>query len=159
MAFDSAGKGLAERIFRAEPARIALLRSAWPKAVGPELARRTEVLALEGRTLRVRVPDAGWRRVLHRMESQIVGRLRSIAGELGPRRLGFSEGHVPPHDEPGAAPLPGADAPATVGPALAAAAEGIPDPELRAVFMDAAKRYLARGRAASGREGVGDKDA
>src|SRR5712691_6320552 len=95
MSFDRAGQGLASRIFGSEPARrLALIKSAWPFAVGPELARRTEVLALEGRTLRVRVPDAGWRKALHRMQPQIVARLRSVAGDLGPSRLGFSEGQV-----------------------------------------------------------------
>jgi hypothetical protein len=152
MGFDSATKGLASQIFRPEPARLALLRSAWPLAVGPELARRTEVLALEGRTLRVRVPDGGWRRVLHRMQPQIVTRLRAIAGELGPTRLGFSEGQVAARTEANVAPAKAAS-PAPAGPALAAAAHGIADPELRAAFLSAAERYLARGRAAAARGG------
>ncbi|PYQ22807.1 MAG: hypothetical protein DMF81_10980, partial [Acidobacteria bacterium] len=80
MAFNRASTGLASRIFRLPAARLALLKSAWPLAVGPELARRTEVLAVEGRTLRVRVPDTGWRKVLHRMQPQIVARLRGVAG-------------------------------------------------------------------------------
>jgi hypothetical protein len=145
MTFDRAGKGLAARIFRAEPARLALLKSAWPHAVGSELARRTEVLALEGRTLRVRVPDASWRKVLHRMQPQIVARLRGIAGELGPSRLGFSEGQLAaPAEEPPAV-LSGR-APAPVDAEVAAAAEAITDAELREVFMTAAARYLSRGR-------------
>jgi hypothetical protein len=144
MAFDSAGKGLAAQIFRPEPARLALLRSAWAVAVGPELARRTEVLAVEGRTLRVRVPDAGWRKVLHRMQGQIVYRLRAIAGELGPSRIGFSEGQVMPAAEPKAPAPPKDEGPVAMGAALAAAVDGIPDPELRAAFVAAAQRYLAR---------------
>jgi hypothetical protein len=149
MTFDRAGKGLAARIFGTEPARLALLKSAWPSAVGPELARRTEVLALEGRTLRVRVPDASWRRVLHRMQPQIVARLRGIAGELGPARLGFSEGQVAAPAEP----KPDASAAGGhtfgVAPELAAAAERIPDAELRQVFLAAAVRYLSRSRGRS----------
>jgi hypothetical protein len=55
-------------LFGGSPVRtLALLRAAWPKAVGPELARRTEVLTLEGGALRLRVPDAGWRRHLLQM--------------------------------------------------------------------------------------------
>jgi hypothetical protein len=81
------------RVFgRGTPAALALLKAAWPSAVGPELARRTEVLALEGSAMRVRIPDARWRKVLHRMQPEILERLRGVAGDLAPRRLGFSEG-------------------------------------------------------------------
>jgi hypothetical protein len=87
------GRSLAARLFGASPARtLALIEAAWPLAVGPELARRTEVLGIEGGTLRVRVPDAGWRKVLHRMQPQILGHLREIAGDLAPRRMGFVDG-------------------------------------------------------------------
>jgi len=146
MTFDRAGNGLAARIFEAEPARLALIKSAWPFAVGPELARRTEVLALEGRTLRVRVPDAGWRKALHRMQPQIVARLRTIAGPLGPSRLGFSEGQVaaPPEERPSASGE-GGD-PATLDPEVASAAERIADAELRREFLASATRYLSRRR-------------
>jgi hypothetical protein len=89
------GRSLAARLFGASPARtLALLEAAWPLAVGPELARRTEVLGIEGGTLRVRVPDAGWRKVLHRMQPQILAHLREIAGDLAPKRMGFVDGGV-----------------------------------------------------------------
>ena len=145
MAFDRAGNGLAASVFASAPARLALIKSAWPFAVGPELARRTEVLALEGRTLRVRVPDAGWRKALHRMQPQILDRLRTIAGELGPSRLGFSEGQVaaPPEAKP--APSAEEAGPPTLDPAVAAAAERIADAELREVFLASAARYFGRG--------------
>src|SRR5258706_12063689 len=98
------GRSLAARLFGASPARtLALIEAAWPLAVGPELARRTEVLGIEGGTLRVRVPDAGWRKVLHRMQPQILGHLREIAGDLAPKRMGFVEGGLADH-EPTAAP-------------------------------------------------------
>jgi hypothetical protein len=87
------GRSLAAQLFGASPARtLALLEAAWPLAVGPELAWRTEVLGIEGGTLRVRVPDARWRKVLHRMQPQILAHLRQIAGDLAPRRMGFVEG-------------------------------------------------------------------
>ena len=90
------GRSLAARLFGASPARtLALLEAAWPLAVGPELARRTEVLGIEGGTLRVRVPDAGWRKVLHRMQPQILAHLREIAGDLAPKRMGFVDGGFP----------------------------------------------------------------
>src|SRR4029077_6089090 len=89
------GRSLAARLFGASPARtLALLEAAWPLAVGPELAWRTEVLGIEGGTLRVRVPDARWRKVLHRMQPQILGHLREIAGDLAPKRMGFVEGGI-----------------------------------------------------------------
>ena len=145
MAFDRAGNGLAARLFEAEPARLALIKSAWPFAVGPELARRTEVLALEGRTLRVRVPDAGWRKALHRMQPRIVARLRTIAGPLGPSRLGFSEGQVA---VPAARPAASAEGgpPAPLDPEVTSAAERIADAALRREFLAAATRYLSRRR-------------
>lgn len=144
MTFDRATRGLAARIFRSAPARLALIKGAWPHAVGSELARRTEVLALEGRTLRVRVPDAGWRKVLHRMQPQILARLQDITGNLGPSRLGFSEGQVAVEAEE--APPVAPPAPAAVNDEVAAAARGIHDDELRASFMSLASRYLSRPR-------------
>lgn len=136
---------LAVRLFGASPDRaLALLRAAWPAAVGAELARRTEVVALDGGLLRVRVPDAGWRRQLVRMRSEILSRLRRIAGGLAPHALGFVEGPVAtPPEPPPAAPAPRAAPP----PAVVAAAETIPDPEIRERFLAAAARYLDRFRA------------
>ena len=149
-------------LFGAEHA-IALLRAAWPAAVGAELARRTEVVALEGRTLRVRVPDGRWRSVLHRMSGEIIRRLRETAGPLAPTRLGFMEARleallagaepetevppppaaeeacvatdVPPVAVPVAVPLPAI---------VEEAARSIPDEELRARFLESARLYFSR---------------
>src|SRR5690349_10251855 len=87
--------GLAARIFGAGAApALALVRAAWPRVVGADLARRTEILAIEGTTLRLRVPDVRWRKVLHRMQGDILRRLRELVGSVAPRRLGFTEGPV-----------------------------------------------------------------
>jgi hypothetical protein len=145
--------GLAHRLFPpGSPQRLELLRAAWPLAVGPDLARRTEVLALEGRTLRVRVPDAGWRKVLHRLCPQILGKLAAVAGDAAPNRLGFQEeafamrAGVNPARPPD---LPRADTglapPPAPPPSVAREAEAITDPELRRAFLEVAGRYLARG--------------
>src|SRR4051812_49129406 len=72
----------------------ALLRALWPAAVGDEVARKTDVIGLDGGMLRIRVPDATWRRALFRMRRQILDRLREVAGPVAPRRLGFDEGVV-----------------------------------------------------------------
>jgi hypothetical protein len=137
------GRTLAARLFGASPARtLALLQAAWPLAVGPELARRTEVVGIENRTLRVRVPDVSWRKVLHRVQPQILSRLREIAGdELTPRRMGFLEGGLSAIDTP---PPPPAPRPPAIPAAIAQLAASIPDAEIRARFASAAARYLAR---------------
>jgi hypothetical protein len=126
---------------------LVLLRAAWPGAVGEELARRTDLVALEAGILRVRVPDARWRKVLHRMRSDILARLYDVAGEFAPRRLGFMEaplGATVAPCVPHAASTPAA-APPDAPPALRAAAEIIADPELRERFLVSAARYLERG--------------
>jgi Dna[CI] antecedent, DciA len=119
---------------------LALLRAAWPRAVGPELARRTEVLALEGEALRLRVPDASWRRHLLQMRRPILDRLREVAGPLTPYRLSFTEGGLTAAAE--VAARPPAAAVLEAPPSLVADAQVIADPELRARFLEAAARYL-----------------
>jgi hypothetical protein len=124
---------------------LALLRAAWPGAVGPELARRTEVLALDGDALRLRVPDASWRRHLLQMRGPILERLRAVAGGLTPYRLSFTEGgiaagHIAAGGDalclpPAATPVPPAS--------LVADSQVIADPDLRARFLESAARYLA----------------
>jgi hypothetical protein len=139
----ASGADLAVRLFGRNPAHaLELMRAAWPRAVGVDLSRRTEVVAIEGTTLRIRVPDAGWRRVLHRMQPDILARLRQVAGGLAPRRLGFVEGPIAEPVKGGAAdpPSAGRDCP----PAVAEGASAIADPELRARFLETAGRYLAR---------------
>lgn len=134
---------LAARLFGSSPERrLALVRCAWPAAVGPELARRTEVVSLDGAQLRVRVPDAAWQRTLFRMRGDILARLRSIAGGAAPRSLGFVQGAVKETPPP---PLLVPPAPAAKPPAaLVAAAAVIVDEALRAAFLASAARYLGR---------------
>jgi Dna[CI] antecedent DciA-like protein len=142
------GRSLAARLFGASPARtLALLQAAWPLAVGPELARRTEVLGMEGGTLRVRVPDMSWRKVLHRIQPQILGRLRDLAGELAPRRMGFVDGGIATTASPDSAvtTAPPPD-PAPSISSLHHLSAIIPDPEIRARFAATAARYLARSK-------------
>ena len=153
------GRSLAARLFGASPARtLALLEAAWPLAVGPELARRTEVLGIEGGTLRVRVPDAGWRKVLHRMQPQILAHLREIAGDLAPRRMGFVDGGLSNQPQSAAAPRSGGDArggfqggsslhsksAVNSPPEINDVGGSIADPELRQRFAETMARYLER---------------
>jgi hypothetical protein len=86
---------LAQRLFGGRPEHtLALVKAAWPAAVGPELARRTEVVALDRGLLRVKVGDAGWQRTLVRMRGEILVRLARVAGGAAPRALGFVVGEV-----------------------------------------------------------------
>ena len=77
---------LAAQLFGATPERtFVLVRAAWLASVGPELARRTEVVSVDRGVLQVRVPDATWRRSLWRMRGDILRRLRQVAGRLAPQ--------------------------------------------------------------------------
>lgn len=135
--------GLASRLFGGDRARtLALLQATWPYAVGPELARRTEVLALEGDTLRVGVPDASWRKGLLKMRGPILGRLARLTGDLAPRRMSFSEGTRPRPLEPEKTRASPPQAP--LSPAVTLAASRITDPEARRRFLDSVARYLSR---------------
>lgn len=137
-------RGLAARVFAGSPAaRLALLRALWPSAVGPEVARRSEVLGLENEVLRVRVPDAGWRKALFRGHRDVILRLRRSAGPLAPAKLGFVEGPVA---EAAAAPPPRPTAPARIPASVAEAAGAIADEGIRERFLEAAARYLGRSR-------------
>src|SRR5512134_3769678 len=119
----AASADLAKRLFApGSPAAAALVRAAWSRAVGPELGGRTEVVGLEAGTLRVRVPDARWRSVLHRMRHDILARLRETAGPAAPVRLGFVEGPVAPPKARAEARAPGAR---PARPSLVAAAAAI----------------------------------
>lgn len=142
---------LAARLFGARPEhRLALLRAVWPGAVGEELSRRTEVVALDNGVLRIRVSDLRWQRTLQRMRGPILGRLRRAAGQVAPSQLGFVTGEIASAAAPAStAPQqrPAAQAPATV----VEAARAIPDAEIREPFLAAAARYFERfGQAGSG---------
>jgi hypothetical protein len=135
----------AARFFGGRPEHtLALLRAAWPAAVGPDIARRTEVVALDRGILRIKVPDAGWQRSLLRMRGDILSRLRSVAGDAAPRGLGFVSGPVAhaPQAAPAAPAAP--PTPPPTPPAVNSAAAAIQDPEIRDRFVAAAARYLAR---------------
>lgn len=134
---------VALRVFGGNVPRLALLRALWPSAVGREVARRSEVVSLDRDMLRVRVPDARWRRALFRMQRDIIVRLRRSAGALAPGRLGFIEGPVA--ERPEAVTRPEAP-PSPPSAALLASAEAIADADIRAHFVQAAARYLGRAK-------------
>jgi len=137
---------LGRRLFPTPERASLVLAAAWPRAVGAELARRTEPVALEGDCLWVRVPDARWRKVLHRMRGDLRHRLRRALGDMAPARLAFVIGPVAEPGGPAAAPELAAPEtpPEALSEMLVAAAESIPDPELRSRFLATSARYLRR---------------
>jgi hypothetical protein len=144
----AAHAGLAQRLF-AGPRAVHLLRAAWPAAVGEELARRTEVLGIDGHVLRVRIPDGRFRRVVNRMRPEILARLRASVGPLAPAQLGLVE--AAPGPAPEAKPVPARETPAPISAppaepsaALRESAARIADPEIRELFLACAARYLSR---------------
>jgi hypothetical protein len=145
VALKRAGKvDAAARLFDAPERVIALVRAAWPAAVGHEIARRSQVMSCSDGTLVVRVPDGRWRRTLHRMRRTILRRLHEIAGERAPTRLGFTEGEVATNEGP--APRVAPLEPFPLSAELASSANGIADGEIRAAFERSAALYLARAR-------------
>ncbi len=140
---------LAEQLFGGHPdRRLALLRATWPQVVGAELARRTRLLELQGATLRVAVPDAAWRKVLHGLQPTLRAKLQALLGGLAPTRLSFQE--LAPLDttepaRPASAAAPPPDR-VTLDPSLHASAQAIADPEVRERFLLTAARALARTR-------------
>jgi hypothetical protein len=133
------------RVFEGNPtARLVLLRSVWPGIVGPEIARRTRVQALSGQQLQIRVTDARWMRVLHRLQGRLLADMRRAVGTLAPRQLGFIEGH--PEVAPTEAAIPTCSPPVPPSPpeSVTSAAQSIDDPDVRRVFLSSAALYLAR---------------
>ena len=61
--------------------RWGLLLQAWSGAVGDAVARHTELLSIDGRTLTVRVQDPAWRRTLEDMEPELMAKLQEAMGE------------------------------------------------------------------------------
>src|SRR5512145_2850848 len=121
---------LARELFGHSPERrLALLTALWPKVVGAEVARRSQVVDLQGDKLRVRLTPGVWRRIVGRMRKEILLRLRAAAGPLAPKMLVFVEGQVEEPPEPEARrPVVGATA---LPDAVAAAAAAIDDPQTR----------------------------
>jgi hypothetical protein len=134
---------LAAKLFGGKPEHtLALLREAWPTAVGEELARRTQPVAFDRGVLRVMVPDLRWQKSLLRMRGDILSRLRRVAGRASPHALGFVTGTLPDPGPPGPPPAPAPVVPAPA--AVAEAARAISDDEISARFLESAARYLAR---------------
>ena len=135
---------LARELFgTSQERRFALLSALWPRVVGPEVARRSRVLSLDGERLRVKLAHGAWRKTIGRMRGEILLRLRDAAGPLAPRGLVFFEGTV---EQEAAAPQRPPQPPSGPLPEVVhEASRAIEDPEIREAFRASAARYLARG--------------
>jgi hypothetical protein len=97
------GEGAQRELSRFESAPGLLeLVTAWPQAVGTEIARNAWPARL-GRdgTLHVSTSSSTWAFELTHLESDVLGRLRAKLGEGVPKRLRFAPGPLPePASEP-----------------------------------------------------------
>ena len=132
-------------------AGMAELVETWPAAVGEAIARNAwpARLARDG-TLHVATSSAAWAFELAQLEAELLGRVRSAAGNAAPARLRFAVGRLPE-----AAPEEKHVEESRVEPSADQWREAerlaatIDDEELRATVARAAAESLAR--AASGR--------
>lgn len=140
---------LAELLERALPPEarrriysVALVEKRWPSVVGEEIARRSEPEALEGGVLTVRVTDAGWGKMISKLQGRIVPALNRAVGMGLVRSINFvkREKLRKPASE-----APAAEKTVALGPppeSVMRASEGISDEELRAAVRKSASLYL-----------------
>jgi predicted nucleic acid-binding Zn ribbon protein len=110
----------------------ALVRAAWPQAVGPKIAAHTRPVALVSSRLIVEVEDAIWQRQLEAVCGQILPRLGKLAGRESVAAIEFRIGI--PRRAPQRAEKAHAESDE---------ADGIADPVLRRLYKTARKRSTA----------------
>ncbi|MCL6543907.1 MAG: DUF721 domain-containing protein [Bryobacteraceae bacterium] len=129
---ERAGKLLAK--IKLPPGTIspeAVAKAAWPAAVGPRIAARTEAVALIAGKLVVEVEDAVWQRQLFTLKGQILKRLEDVAGAGAPKDVEF---RVRPLRRP-----------VQAAPSLRSAdeADSIADPQLRVLYRQQRRKRTA----------------
>lgn len=110
----------------------ALVRAAWPQAVGAKIASHTRPVSLVSSRLIVEVEDAIWQRQLETMSGQILLRIRRIAGQGSVAAIEFRVG----------VPRRGPQR-AEQAHTKADEADGIADPILRRLYKNSRKRSTA----------------
>jgi hypothetical protein len=119
--------------------------TAWWSAAGAAVRRFSTPLRLDGRRLIVATVDETWRAQLHRLGPQFIFKMSSLLGAPLVTQLAFRvdpEAVARAHDE-ATRPVVVGD-PAAHAEELAADAAAIADPALRATFLRAASKCLAR---------------
>jgi hypothetical protein len=84
--FQSFAAGVLADVIRKQPASPARTTFAWSVAVGPALARATDVELSDG-VLRVTPKDARWGREIDRAGATILARLQSLLGRDAVTRI------------------------------------------------------------------------
>jgi hypothetical protein len=129
-------------------AGMADLVSAWPAAVGEQIARNAwpARIARDG-TLHVATSSSAWAFELAQLEPSLRARLEEAAGDAAPPRIRFAPGRLPepsPESSSGSIEPPPVPSPAVRAEAERLASE-ISDTELRKLVAKAAAASLARG--------------
>jgi predicted nucleic acid-binding Zn ribbon protein len=57
---------------------LTLLQKLWPRLAGENLASATQVVAIQGSTVVINVPDLVWRRQLARMKVQLLRKINEL---------------------------------------------------------------------------------
>jgi len=128
---------LRERIYSVE-----LIHKCWARAVGYELALRSEPEALSGGVLTVRVTDVRWGKMIYKLQDRIIPQLnRELGGRLI-RRLNFTKRSQLVRPGPDAEPIKKEREVLAPPETLSAAAQGIQEPELKELVLQAASHYL-----------------
>lgn len=119
--------------------------TAWNGAAGAGVRRASTPVRLDNRLLVVATVDQTWKTQLERLAPQLIFRINSLLAAPLVTRIVFrvDPGAVAASHEPEAPPVRMGD-PAAVAADLARDAETIADPALRAAFLRAASRCLAR---------------
>lgn len=121
-----------------------VVRGAWGRLAGPQIAARTLVFRVYQGTLIVHVPDRIWKQQLHRLEGQLLDRINRLLGSAIITGIDFRvdqalaavpAGHPPKKG-------PARELPAGTEAELEASARGIADPELRQLFLRTARKMI-----------------
>lgn len=135
--------GLAVRL------RQGLAPDLWPRVVGPEIARVTQAGPVREGELIVRTDNPVLAHQLSLMSGEILARYRGLLGNRTLRRVRVQVAEIPPpRVEPRDAEPEAAALPAAREEELRRLAGGIPDPDLAAAFLRAARAWAARVAAA-----------
>ena len=134
-------KQLRDRLVR-ELGMEECLRQHWPGLVGPSFAANTQFHGLRGDRLVVRVPDRGWSSSLDSYGGLILEAVNRFWGKTVVRSIQCVED---PHVAalPHAAKTSRSKKPPEFSPVMQAAG-CIADEQLRAAFLESARKYFAR---------------
>lgn len=128
----------------AEPHRLAVLKALWPAVTGDALANHSEVVGIQGDVMRIRADSASWLKTLRDLKGTVIVRLQDAAGPLAPRALSFVEGPIAERRSRKPRPRRRTVPDTTLGDSIREAANQIPTPEGRDIYLRAAAAFKGR---------------